>query len=74
MDIDKSRLLLAMFTLTGFTLLVAGGLLAYYFNSIEVTMLPLYRLVGLAASLALTFIGGHIVVVSVYSFRRIAGS
>ena len=66
----KSRLLLAMFMLTGFTLLVAGGLLAYYFNSTTTATLPTLRLAGLAASLVLVLIGGHIAVVSIYSFRR----
>lgn len=74
MNAGKSRLLLAMFMLTGFTLLVAGSLLAYYFNSIAITMLPILRLVGLTASLVLVLVGGHIAVVSVYSFRRMASS
>jgi len=67
----KNRLLLAMFTLTGFTLLVAGSLLAYYFNYITASMFLGLRLAGLAIGLAMVLVGGHIVAVSIYSLKRV---
>ncbi|HIQ10401.1 MAG TPA: hypothetical protein EYH26_00280 [Pyrodictium sp.] len=66
----ETKLLLVMFMLTGFTLLIVGSLLAYYFNSITSSMLPIVRLIGLTASLALVLVGMHLAVASIYSLKR----
>lgn len=70
MDVGKRRLVLTKFMLTGFTLVVAGGLLAYYFNSIAASMLPVLRLAGLAIGLVMVLVGCHIAIVSIYSLKR----
>jgi len=67
---NKDRIPLVMLTMTGFMLLAIGGLLAYYFNTVAVSMPLLLRLLGFAIGLSLVLVGGHILVAGIHTFKR----